>query len=89
MKEPEMSEMTKEERAWVRKIQKLLDNPPSDRLGFYAIGDADVGIYDLDKSSDIDRKVNEEGVDLPYCVTYFDADLGNLEFPSLVHSAAG
>lgn len=28
-----MSQMTKEERAWVKKLQRVLDECPSDRLG--------------------------------------------------------
>ena len=41
-----MTEFTKEENRWVRRIQKALNECPSDRLGFYTTGDKDVTIFD-------------------------------------------
>ena len=44
-----MATPTKKELAWFKKLEKLLMNPPSDRIGFYTIGDADITAYDETK----------------------------------------
>lgn len=80
--------LTKAEKAWVAKIQKLLDNPPSDRLGFYTIGDPNVSVYDRSKEDEM-NEMSEQGEDWCGCVRAFDADLGSLRFPASVHSTAG
>lgn len=80
--------LTKAEKAWIAKIQKLLDNPPSDRLGFYTIGDPDVTVYDRSKEAEM-NEIGERGADWCDCVRAFDADLGSLTFPASVHSTSG
>lgn len=44
-----MSGLTKIEKAWLKKLEKILMNPPSDRIGFYTIGDCDLTAYDRTK----------------------------------------
>ena len=39
-----MSELTAEERKWVKQVQKVLDKCPSKRIGFYTIGDNNIGL---------------------------------------------
>lgn len=80
--------LTRKEAAWVRKVQHLLNNPPSDRLGFYTIGDKDVQIYDASRQDEIDA-VFDNGGDYCVAVSNLDADLGSLTFPNNVHSTAG
>lgn len=41
-----MSVLTKEELKWIKKVQKALNECPSDRFGFYTTGDNYVTIYD-------------------------------------------
>lgn len=41
-------EMTKEERKWVAKLNKMLANPPSTRLGFFTIGDNYISMYNTE-----------------------------------------
>ncbi|QYC52621.1 hypothetical protein [Salmonella phage SSBI34] len=51
-----MQKLTKAEEKWIRDLQKVIDRCPSDRLGFYTIGDPMIGIYNLeflDKISDM------------------------------------
>ena len=85
-----MAEMTKEERAWVKKLQRLLSNPPSDRLGFFTVGDRDVTIYDCTKDQEInDYHDTKETGEFCGAVDHFDARLGELIFPSGVHSTCG
>lgn len=80
--------LTKAEAAWIAKIQKLLNNPPSDRLGFYTTGDPAVTIYDRSKEDEM-NEMSEAGADWCDCVQAFDADLGSLLFPASVHSTSG
>ena len=82
-----MSTYTTKERAWVKKLQKVLSECPSERIGFYTIGDPAVTLYDKDElaASGKDDSQNDFG----YGVTAADADFGSIIFPSEVHSVAG
>jgi len=86
-----VSDLTKEEAAWIKKVQRALNSCPSDRLGFFTIGDTDVQIYDKEKSVQIDRIYdgNKGTADFCFCVSEAEANLGCLKFPSLVESTAG
>lgn len=72
-------------------MQAILDQCPSDRLGFYTIGDCNVTIYDRSKDSKIydildlnDRMDFCSGVDKAGASTEFE-----LMLPSNVHSTSG
>jgi hypothetical protein len=84
-----LSKLTKEEKAWVQKVQRLLSNPPSDRLGFYTTGDNNVTIYNKDLESEIDALYDKGGREFCSSVDDADAELGELIFPNQVHSTAG
>lgn len=82
--------LTPEERKWLASLQSLLDQCPSERLGFYTIGDNDVTLFDVkvrDKwhqaqgcpSTDIHEEISHSGADLDAALT----------FPSNVESRAG
>lgn len=88
-----MSELTKEEKAWLRKLQRVLNDLPSTRLGFYTIGDSDVVVYDRSLESDIESKIDESG-NMDFCTAVDACDAGFgfgefLRFPAPVHSTAG
>lgn len=86
-----MQFMTKEEKAWIRKLQKLLDNPPSDRLGFFTTGDSAISIYDKTKDDEI-TAIHSDDFSGEFCnaVERADADfIEKLTFPSSVHSTCG
>jgi hypothetical protein len=81
------TEFTREEALWVKKIQKLLNGCPSDRLGFYTIGDNDITIFDNTVFDENDYDNDKLG----FCqiVDMNNARLGSLDFPSGVLSTAG
>ena len=81
-----MDKLTKEEAAWLKKLQKVLSACPSTRLGFYTIGDAQITVFDLDKQEEID--VIDAGF---FCqqVEEADARLGVIDFPSHVIATTG
>lgn len=81
--------MTKDEIAWVKKVQRLLSNPPSDRFGFFTVGDHNVTIYDASRQDEIDEAYESKVQEFCSAVEDCDAHLGELIFPNQVHSTAG
>lgn len=82
-------ELTKEEKAWVRKVNALLAKCPSDRLGFYTVGDCNVSIFDRSKEGDINALTDLLG-EFGSNAEYLEARaVETLEFPHNVHSTAG
>ncbi len=79
-----MSIVTKEEKKWLKKLEKLLMNPPSDRIGFYTIGDNDIMAYDMLKEHLFDE-------DNYFCseVEKHDAELGHIPMTMPMHSTVG
>lgn len=57
--------LTKKEQDWLKGVQKALDRCPSDRIGFFTIGDNTVYLYDLKHEAFID----EQDDDLPRILT--------------------
>jgi len=84
-----MASLTAAEKAWIRKVNKLLAECPSKRLGFYTIGDPCVEIYDRDQQVEIDAIMDSGNSDFAPAVDKCDAYLGRLQFPNNVHSTAG
>ena len=85
-----MSKLTKSEKAWIEKLQAVLNECPSQRLGFYTIGDANVSIYDRNKEDKIYQLTDNEIVkDFGPAVDKCNAYLGEIIFPFSVHSTAG
>ena len=86
-----MTKLTKAEKDWIAKVQAVLDECPSDRLGFYTIGDSDVTVYDRSKYKQI-YDILDESDRMDFCsgVDKAKADTGEtLQFPAGVHSTAG
>ena len=84
-----MSELTRAERKWVQELQKVLDKCPSERLGFFTIGDCDVSLYDKGMESQITAR-QDRGEDFGPAATAVGARFDEvLLFPSNVHSTAG
>jgi len=84
-----MAELTKKESAWLDKFQTLLDNCPSERLGFFTIGYSNVIVYDNSMDNELDDMQSSGYGDFCSCVKSIDAQLGELVFPSAVLSTAG
>lgn len=57
-----MATLTKQEKAWVKKLNKLLAECPSDRIGFATIGDSDVFMFDLTRYDEISSKLDRGGM---------------------------
>lgn len=87
-----MSKLTKAEQAWLEKLQTVLNECPSNRLGFYTIGDNNLSVFDKRKESKINDAM-DAGMsgcsDFGPAVDKFNAYLGELIFPSEVHSTSG
>ncbi|MBY7854313.1 hypothetical protein KW429_11455 [Vibrio fluvialis] len=84
-----MATLTKQEKAWFEKLQKLLNECPFDTSDFdsYTVGDKDITIFK--KKREVDAHQSKHVVDLPASVSALDADVFNLTFPFGVTSAAG
>ena len=83
-----MSELTKEEAAWLRKLQKCLDVCPSERLGFATTGDPSVMVFDRTKEREIYAIMDAGKGDFMPVAEDLDAELFLLRFPASVHSTA-
>jgi hypothetical protein len=76
-------DLTKEEAAWVRKMQRLLSQCPT-RFGFFTTGDPGITIFDKEKEHLFDN-----AGEVPAEVDRHDARLGWLTFTSCVHGVRG
>ncbi|EMY0637133.1 hypothetical protein AAIC24_002913 [Providencia rettgeri] len=87
-----MAKLTKKELAWIGKVQKVLDECPSERIGFYTIGDADVQLYDRSKEPEITERMNTGCNKEDFCMAAEELDANfhyHLLFPAPVESTAG
>ncbi|WP_028113428.1 hypothetical protein [Ferrimonas kyonanensis] len=85
-----MPKLTKAEAAWLKKVQKVLNECPSQRLGFFTIGDDSLMLYDKGREGEINQWMDRHPQDFPVAVEQLDADFGeSLTFPTDVHSVAG
>lgn len=86
-----MATLTKKEKAWLDKVQKVLDECPSERIGFFTIGDPTINAFDVTKFDEIQNHLsNNNGGDFCKSVMVMDADFGEeLNFNNPVESTAG
>ncbi|MDE9544184.1 hypothetical protein [Xenorhabdus bovienii] len=85
-----MSKLTAAEQKWLDKVQKILNECPSDRLGFYTIGDKFLHIYDLTKFDEINKMEMSTGWYWPAVIDRLNAGFDYyLQFPSPVESVSG
>ena len=83
-----MSELTAAERKWIKKLQKVIDECPSERLGFYTIGDNNICMYDAEKYDELDLGNIDD--DLVFVVRAYDLDFDTyINFPNNVEGACG
>lgn len=82
--------LTRAEKEWLAEVQMLLNKCPSDRLGFYTIGDAQVSVYDRRKDEKITDLQDNSNMDFCQAVRHAEAETDYaLDFPQCVHSTAG
>ncbi|MEG2269355.1 MAG: hypothetical protein RSC68_34155 [Acinetobacter sp.] len=85
-----MSTLTKQEKAWVKKLNKLLAECPSDRIAFATTGDCDVSLFDVTLYDDIFNEVESNGGEFIPCAGRIGALFDEvLTFPNQVESTAG
>ena len=85
-----MATLTKQEKAWVKKLNKLLAECPSDRIGFATIGDSDVFMFDLTRYDENSSKLDRGGWDFMPAAQHIGAKFDEvLTFPANVESTSG
>ncbi|EJL6709603.1 hypothetical protein NMS01_003106 [Vibrio cholerae] len=84
-----MATLTKQERAWFNKLQKVLNECPFDTSDFdsFTIGDHAVTVFK--KAKEVSEHQGKYETDLPESVDALDAEVFELRFPFGVASAAG
>lgn len=82
--------MEKVEKNWLDKVQNVLNECPTERLGFFTIGDSVVYVYDLSKNEEIQQFMDKHpNTEFCTAVDKLNAGLGYIDFPSDVLSTAG
>lgn len=83
--------LTKAERRWLDELQDVLNRCPSERLGFFTIGDNFLMLHDANREAEISAEMDENGGEWCSAAHRIGADFGgeSLTFPAAVHSTAG
>ena len=79
---------TKEESAWMKKVQKLLENPPSGRIGFYVTGDSCLFVYNREREDEIHNLMDRRNADFCVAVNDLGASLGIVYCAFNIHSTS-
>jgi hypothetical protein len=77
------------ENKWLRDVEKLLSNPPSERLGLYTTGDNALCVFDNRFLNEIHSILDSENKDFPQAVFQLDIDLGDIKSKQQIHSVSG
>ncbi|WP_445769001.1 hypothetical protein [Rheinheimera sp.] len=81
--------LTKEEKAWLKKLQAVFDECPSVRLSSYTTGDPFLSIYDKTMDSEINAYHDKSGGEFCNAVDDVGAGLAIIRTPFPIHSTAG
>jgi hypothetical protein len=83
--------LTKAEKAWLKKLEKVLMNPPTDRLGLSTIGDPNLSVHDSSRDHEINEILDSSNGSADFCeaVEELDAELGSVRSFCAIHSVAG
>ncbi len=83
--------LTKAEKAWLEKVQTVLNECPTDRIAFFTIGDDFIALHDATREDEIEHELDENGGEWCTAAKNVGADFGGytLDFPNAVHSTAG
>ncbi|MCX8795875.1 hypothetical protein [Vibrio parahaemolyticus] len=86
-----MPKLTAAEKKWLKKVQAVLNECPSDRIAFYTIGDRDIQAFNFDQYDEItDYQNNRSNADFCVAVDSCDASFGEkLTFNNPVESTSG
>lgn len=81
--------LTKAEKEWLSRLQSVLNECPSDRLGAYTMGDQALELYDTGFDAKIHELTDDLTTDFCQAVLKTESDLGSLSMPFPVHSTSG
>lgn len=82
--------LTKSEKAWVAKLNAVLSECTSTRLGFATIGDHDLTIFDQPKRDKIEKAMERDNGDfVPTAIKLGLVADERIYFPNAVESTAG
>ncbi|EIQ1566484.1 hypothetical protein ACVZ7L_004579 [Salmonella enterica subsp. enterica serovar Braenderup] len=85
-----MATLTKQEKAWVKKLNKLLAECPSNRIAFATTGDCEVSLFDVTRYDEIFDEVDKGKSEfIPAAMRIVAAFNESLTFPNQVESTAG
>lgn len=80
--------LTEEEEAYLAQLQTMLMSPPSERIGFYTVGDGALHVYDRSKENLIQER-NQDSVDFCRAVDEVGGSLGTVRCKCQIHSVSG
>lgn len=83
-----MNPLTKEEKAWIKKVQALLNKCPSKRMAGAATGDCGITLYDTSFEDKIDEIMDKGIADFVPTINKLECKLGTIVFPFVIHSTA-
>lgn len=88
--EVEIDPLTEDERKWIKKLQKVLNECPSRRMSSYTTGDNDITIYDIAAdASELSDNAARDSNDWCNVVEATGTRLAVIKFPFAVQSTAG
>lgn len=76
--------LTKAEREWVNKLQDVLNQCPSNRLGGYLSGGFDLSLFDTSYEKEIDEMQTRKNCLIGVAVSELGANLGQLDLPFVI-----
>lgn len=83
----EVLPLTSEEKKWLKKLQNVLNECPSNRMEAYTIGDAFITIFDVSAYNSEEAK--RDNCDWCHVVSATNTELANINFPFAVAATAG
>ncbi|ENC6657619.1 hypothetical protein ABKY47_002068 [Aeromonas hydrophila] len=86
-----MKPLTVAEKKWLEKLEAVLAECPSKRIGAFTVGDNFITLYDRSFDGEIDKLQDGRrgGCDFAVAVDSLECEIGTVHFPFPVHSTAG
>jgi hypothetical protein len=81
--------LTAAEKKWLKNLEDALTSPPSSRIGFYTIGDAELMVYDRSRDQELNDALDKYNIDFCTVVDKHGAKFGRVESACQIHSTAG
>jgi hypothetical protein len=85
-----IKKLTAAEKQWIAKLEAVLAECPSKRIGSFTIGDPQIVLYDSSMDAEIGKLMDSrDSYDFCQAVEEVGATLCVVDFPFPVHSTAG